>query len=97
MESKKTKRANLENKKGIFLSIGFIIALAITLLAFEWRTYEKMTSLNYVSDWEEIDELLPISTEQRKLPPPPPAVKPIYTINIVDKPDVKAKGKTGQS
>jgi protein TonB len=88
MESKKTNRANLESKKGIFLSIGFIIALAITLLAFEWRTYEKLTAINYVSDWEEVDELLPVSTDQRKLPPPPPAAKPIYTINIVDEPDM---------
>jgi protein TonB len=56
MESKKTNRANLEIKKGIFLRIGFIIALALTLLAFEWRTSNKMASINYSQGWEVVDE-----------------------------------------
>jgi len=86
MESKKSNRANLEIKKGIFLRIGFIVALAVSLLAFEWQTNEKSVSLNFGSKWEEIDELLPVNTQQRKLPPPPPDPKPIYTINIIDKP-----------
>ena len=38
MENKKTKRANLEMKRFIFLEIGMIIALSISLLAFEWRS-----------------------------------------------------------
>jgi protein TonB len=87
MERKKTNRANLENKKGIFLRIGFIIALAVSLLAFEWPTREKSVSLIFGSKWEEIDELLPVNTRQQKLPPPPSAPKVVYTINIVDKPD----------
>jgi periplasmic protein TonB len=60
MESKKTNRANLEIKRGIFLRIGFIIALALTLLAFEWRTSKNAGRLNYIKDWEEVDELLPV-------------------------------------
>jgi periplasmic protein TonB len=86
MESKKTNRANLEIKKGIFLRIGFIIALALTLLAFEWRTSNKMASINYSRGWEVVDELLPVNTVQRKLPPPPSVAKPIFTIKIVDEP-----------
>lgn len=88
MESKKTNRANLENKRGIFLQIGFIIALAICLLAFEWQTSEKNTSINYGSHGEYIEEILPISTDHHKPVPPLPAPRAIYTINIVDKPDV---------
>ena len=87
MESGKTKHANLEDKKGIFLRIGFILALAAILLAFEWRTSDKRLSTLNVSAWEPLDELLPINTDQRK-PPPPPVPKQIYTINIVDKPDL---------
>jgi periplasmic protein TonB len=87
MESKKTNRANLDNKKGIFLRIGFIVALAVSLLTFEWQTSEKSVSLNLNSKWEEIDELLPVNTRQQKLPPPPSAPKVVYTINIVDNPD----------
>lgn len=84
MEKKKTNHANLENKKVIFLQIGFIAALALSLLAFEWRTYDRFIYERPVTDWLEVDELLPINTDQRKLPPPPQAAKPVYTINIVE-------------
>lgn len=84
MESKKSNRADLENKKVIFLQTGFIVALSLCLLAFEWRTYDRLIYEKPVTDWSEIEELLPINTDQRKLPPPPPAVKPLYTINIVE-------------
>ncbi len=84
MESKKSNRADLESKKVIFLQTGFIVALSLCLLAFEWRTYDRLIYEKPVTDWSEIEELLPINTDQRKLPPPPPAVKPVYTINIVE-------------
>jgi periplasmic protein TonB len=87
MESKKTNRANLENKKVIFLQVGFIVALSICLLAFEWRTYENNVASLPVVNWEEVNELLPINTGQHRLPPPPRVVKPVYTIKIVDNPD----------
>jgi len=38
MKPKKTKRASLENKKDLFIEIGFVIALGLVLLAFEWTT-----------------------------------------------------------
>jgi protein TonB len=87
MERKKTNRANLENKKVIFLQVGLIAALSLCLLAFEWRTYDRLVFEKPASDWSAVDELLPINTEQRKPLPPPPVARPVYTINIVDKPD----------
>ena len=44
MEIKKTPKADLENKKVLFTEIGLIIALAVVLLAFEWKTYDKQVS-----------------------------------------------------
>ncbi len=41
MESKKTTRANLENKRGLFLQIGFIVALLACALALGWSQQEK--------------------------------------------------------
>ena len=35
MEAKKTKQAKLENKRGVFLSLGFLVALSFILVAFE--------------------------------------------------------------
>ena len=40
MEAKKSPKADLEGKKVIFTEIGLIIALAVVLFAFEWKTYE---------------------------------------------------------
>ena len=42
MEVKKSSKANLENKKGIFFEIGLIVALACIFLAFEWKVDVKM-------------------------------------------------------
>ena len=36
MEVKKTEKANLENKKLLFLEIGMVVALAAVFVAFEW-------------------------------------------------------------
>ena len=38
MEAKKSNKANLPNKKLLFLEIGAILSLAVVLLAFEWPT-----------------------------------------------------------
>ena len=44
MEIKKSEKANLENKKLLFLEIGLIISLAITYGAFEWTSKETNVS-----------------------------------------------------
>ena len=38
MEVKKSEKANLENKKLLFLEIGLMLALGIVWFAFEWTT-----------------------------------------------------------
>ena len=48
MEIKKSDKANLENKKLMFLEIGCIIALLIVFVAFEWTT--KETSVDTLVD-----------------------------------------------
>ena len=35
---KKSKKANLENKRNLFFLIGIIFALGSVLFAFEWKT-----------------------------------------------------------
>ena len=37
MEVKKSPKADLERRKGIFFEIGLVAALAILFLAFEWK------------------------------------------------------------
>ena len=44
MEIKKSEKASLENKKLLFLEIGLVVSLAITLFAFEWTSTETNVS-----------------------------------------------------
>ncbi len=86
MEIKKTEKANLENKKILFLEIGLIVALAIVYVAFEWQTEEKqIIELEDTTQVIEVEEV--IATQQDTPPPPPSAPKmPVLSdqIDIVD-------------
>lgn len=81
MEIKKTTKANLENKKFLFREIGMVLTLAVVLLAFEWKTYNKSTS-TLVNENAVIieDEMIPITTET---PPPPPEMPKIPVVSDV--------------
>ena len=86
MEIKKSEKANLENKKLLFVEVGLVISLAITLFAFEWTSTE--TEVAVLEDTQELvleEEIIPITQEA---PPPPPAAPKIPVlsdqIDIVD-------------
>ena len=86
MEIKKSEKANLENKKLLFVEIGLVVSLLITYLAFEWTSKETSTAV--LEDTTEIlveEEI--ISTNIDTPPPPPGAPKiPVLSdqIDIVD-------------
>ena len=44
MEPKKNEKANLENKKTLFIQVGLIIALLVCLGAMEWTSGQKKDS-----------------------------------------------------
>ena len=84
MEKKKTVKADLENKKGLFLQIGLVVSLGIVLAAFEWKTFDalNLSDLNRTVVIEE-EEII-IQTEQNQPPPPPPPPEITTELNIVD-------------
>jgi len=70
MEVKKSKKANLQNKKLLFLEIGMVLALAVILFAFEWST--KDATVTMFEDNRSVvaeEEMIAIQPDQ---PPPPP-------------------------
>lgn len=70
MEIKKSPKANLESKKGLFTEIGFILTLVVVLAAFEWKSKEQTEATFQMEATPEIEvENIPITTEA---PPPPP-------------------------
>lgn len=86
MEIKKSQKANLENKKLLFLEIGLVISLGIVYGAFEYGTHEKEVAvLEETTQIVDVEEMVPITQET---PPPPPSAPQIPVlsdqIDIVD-------------
>ncbi|MDR2563505.1 MAG: energy transducer TonB [Prevotellaceae bacterium] len=79
MESKKTPKADLQNKKSLFFETGLAVALVVVLGAFSWSTREKKTSL--IADRQEImevEEAVPITQQE---PPPPQEIPQIQQLS----------------
>lgn len=86
MEVKKAQKADLESKRNTFFLVGLVLALGVTLVAFEWTTKPgKAESLGTIQTAEVEEEIIPITREQEiKPPPPPPPPKVVEVLNIVD-------------
>ena len=85
MEIKKTDKANLEKSRGMFLQLGYVVALGIVLLAFEWGSRPSdLNSLGELGDMDLEEEIIPITRQQNEPPPPPPPPQTTEVINIVE-------------
>jgi protein TonB len=78
MNKRKTEKADLENKKGLFLQIGLVVTLAVVLAAFEWKTYDAVQVVDTGRIVVEDEEMV-IQTEHTPPPPPPPPPQEITT------------------
>jgi len=76
MQIKKSPKANLENYSKLFMQLGLVLALLITYLAIEKKTYDRVIDdlgpvvLN-MEDEEEQIELEVVKPPEVKAPPPP--------------------------
>lgn len=83
MEAKKSKKADLENKKSLFFQLGLIITLIAVFMAFEYKSYDKQTiddMMRLTDDTPE--EITPITVQEDKPLPLPPT--PSIIIHIVE-------------
>jgi periplasmic protein TonB len=87
MEAKKTDKADLTKKTSFFFSIGLLVTLGITFMAFEWKSYdEKLVSLGKSTNvFEELVEVPP--TEQP--PPPAPIIQQPQIVEVPDEEEIK--------
>ena len=90
MENKKSKSADLEKRKGMFVEIGLVVTLAIVLVAFEWTKGESNAiDENVVADIQMEDEMMQITRREEPKPEPKPEQpKVAEVLDIVDD-DVK--------
>ncbi|MFT5183656.1 MAG: protein TonB [Flavobacteriales bacterium] len=66
---KKHQKANLEARRGMFFQTGLILALATTLVAFEWTSYDR--TADYVPDEIYDGDLIVEIIKPHKVPRPP--------------------------
>lgn len=83
MELKKDPKVDLARQSGLFMNIGLVVALGLCLLAFEWKTYDDLSAVDYAPAAVETEELIDIPITE--MPPPPPPV--IQQPEIVEVPD----------
>ena len=87
MELKKNPKADLEKRRGLYLEIGLVVALAGVLLAFSWKKVDKETSdFAQIEHAQEEEEIVIQTADNTPPPPPPPAEVPEVTtvIEIVE-------------
>lgn len=86
MELKKSPKADLENKRNIFVQAGLVVSLAICLYAFDSTSKVKQVdSLGKVQEQTVEEEIIPVTRQEEvKPPPPPPPPKVVDILNIVD-------------
>ncbi|HOP42347.1 MAG: energy transducer TonB [Flavobacteriales bacterium] len=83
MEARKNPEADIERRKGSFMLLGLLTAVAITLVALEWTVFDKTDSEMATLDLEFLEEeVIPPSATPPPPPPPPPA--PTTVLEIVE-------------
>ena len=86
METKKTPKASLENRRVLFLELGLIASLLAVIGAFSYSTaVRKAPTLQDVVQLVDIEEIVPIVQDTPPEPPKAPAIPQISEIiEIVD-------------
>ena len=86
MEAKKTPKADLEKRRGLYLEIGLVVIMAVVLAAFEKKSYdEEQIEVVQRTANDEVEDVI-IQTQQEELPPPPPPEQPEVTtdLNVIE-------------
>lgn len=90
MKAKKNPKKDLNKNSGLYFAIGLMLALCLTFIAFEWKTYDSdeyiYTSM-HTPDNSLLEDLPPLIVF--KTPPPPVIVTPSILDIIPDDGDQK--------
>jgi len=80
MKLKKTKKANLEKKRPTFLVIGFVLTLSTVLVAFEWKQYDTMETIDFAQTDDFFEPEIEATFRKEKITPPPPPPPEIIVV-----------------
>ena len=84
MEEKKSPKANLENKKLMFIQIGLIVSLAVAWAVFEIKSYDKIEFADVGRTVEVVEEEMVEITKQEQKPQPVEVPKQTTQIQVVE-------------
>ncbi len=86
INSKKSPKVDLENKKLTFVLMGLVLSLSIMYIGFEWTQKEVVKYEEADTEVLEFEEEIIAQTIQEETPPPPPPPAPevIEEIEIVE-------------
>lgn len=96
MKPKKTEKADLENRRGLYLEIGLVVVLVAALVAFNVKSYDnKKIEVTQRTAEDETEEMI-IQTQDDTPPPPPPPEQPEVTteLNIIED-DAESENEIG--
>ena len=86
MVPKKTEKADLEKRRGLYLEIGLAVVLVAALVAFNVKSYDnKKIVVEQRTAEDEIEEQI-IQTQDDTPPPPPPPEPEVVTteLNVIE-------------
>lgn len=77
---KKYPEADMQQYSSTFIGVGLVFALGITIMAFQWPTYDEVQTVNVNLDLDEEFEVEPPQTLREPPPPPPPPPPEIVVV-----------------
>lgn len=85
MDVKKSPKASLEDKKSIYMLMGFVAVLSLLYIGLEWTQHEVTIYEDTSAAVIEEEEIEIITTAETLPPPPPPEVPDVIEIlNVVE-------------
>lgn len=85
MDVKKSSKASLEDKKSIYMLMGFVVVLSLLYIGLEWTQKEVTIYEDTSAQIVEEEEIEIIHTAEELPPPPPPEVPEVVEVlNVVD-------------
>jgi protein TonB len=92
MEAKKTEKADLNKKTGLFFNIGLFVTLAIVVMAFEHKTHDNTDVKDLGANNLNTEEILEVPPTEQP-PPPPPKIQQPQIIEVPDEEEIQEEIK----
>lgn len=88
MESKKSEKADLTKKSGLFFSVGLLITMGLALFAFESKQYDDNNINDLGRSTNEFEEVIEVPPTE--IPPPPqPVIQQPQIVEVPDEEEIK--------